>query len=323
MQEKKPAVASYFSFIVLIFLGIFIYMGWMLSSGTNSNSDKIKPAVTDNTPAMTVNTSKNEAVETSGIQLIPEKPENIEQSFITDIKPIEAQEIETLPAADITEKKAVKPEPEAVQEAEKIKPEKKIAKESYTPQISNIYIVRRNDTLTGIAKQRLGSARRWREIARLNTDVLPNPHRLKPGIRLRLPQSKNSANSPKEITVQTYTVRKTDSLYSLAVRFYGTPRAADIIRKANSDQLSETSEISEGMILKIPQQSVLNARDGLETSVDGMVKYRVKSGDTLSEISKHFYNSSISYDKILEANPDIRDVKNLKVGSVIKIPAKK
>jgi nucleoid-associated protein YgaU len=50
--------------------------------------------------------------------------------------------------------------------------------------------------------------------------------------------------------------------------------------------------------------------------------YKVKSGDTLSKISKEFYGSPNEYMKIFEANKDqLTDPNKIQVGQELKIPA--
>jgi nucleoid-associated protein YgaU len=50
--------------------------------------------------------------------------------------------------------------------------------------------------------------------------------------------------------------------------------------------------------------------------------YSVKSGDTLSKISKQFYGDANKYMKIFEANRDtLSDPDKIKPGQVLKIPA--
>jgi nucleoid-associated protein YgaU len=50
--------------------------------------------------------------------------------------------------------------------------------------------------------------------------------------------------------------------------------------------------------------------------------YTVKSGDTLSKISKQFYGDANRYMKIYEANRDqLKDPDKINVGQVLKIPA--
>jgi nucleoid-associated protein YgaU len=50
-----------------------------------------------------------------------------------------------------------------------------------------IYIVQSGDTLSSIAREKLGDANRWPEIFALNRDVISNPDRILPGQVLVLP----------------------------------------------------------------------------------------------------------------------------------------
>jgi len=50
------------------------------------------------------------------------------------------------------------------------------------------YTVQRGETLGAIARKTLGSTSRWKELATLNEDVLPDPNALTPGTVLRVPQ---------------------------------------------------------------------------------------------------------------------------------------
>lgn len=50
------------------------------------------------------------------------------------------------------------------------------------------YVVRKSDTLSGIADRELGSRARWQEILDLNTAVLGGSTHLRPGMKLRLPE---------------------------------------------------------------------------------------------------------------------------------------
>jgi nucleoid-associated protein YgaU len=50
-----------------------------------------------------------------------------------------------------------------------------------------LYIVRRGDTLSGIAQRKLGAASRWPEILERNREVLSNPDRIFPDQVLVLP----------------------------------------------------------------------------------------------------------------------------------------
>lgn len=49
------------------------------------------------------------------------------------------------------------------------------------------YLVQSGDTLSGIAKQTLGSSARWPEILEANSTLLKSPRDLRPGMRLNIP----------------------------------------------------------------------------------------------------------------------------------------
>jgi len=51
----------------------------------------------------------------------------------------------------------------------------------------SIYVVQRGDELGMVARKTLGSAKRWPEIASLNSDVMPDPDTLTAGMKLRIP----------------------------------------------------------------------------------------------------------------------------------------
>jgi len=57
------------------------------------------------------------------------------------------------------------------------------------------YQIRKGDRLASIAKEQLGSASRWKEIAELNRDILPDPSRIRDGVRIRLPRNGKSRAS--------------------------------------------------------------------------------------------------------------------------------
>jgi hypothetical protein len=57
---------------------------------------------------------------------------------------------------------------------------------TFSPDFDKTFVVRRGDTLSGIAGQVFGDPSRWREIARAN-DVV-DPRRIRPGDALRIPK---------------------------------------------------------------------------------------------------------------------------------------
>ena len=63
-------------------------------------------------------------------------------------------------------------------------------------------------------------------------------------------------------------------------------------------------------------------KPGVEAPVTSMKTYTVKSGDTLSKISKEFLGDANAYMKIFEANKDqLSDPDKIKPGQVLKVPA--
>lgn len=69
----------------------------------------------------------------------------------------------------------------------KLAPAGQIAIDAAGVNITHRYVVRRGDTLEGIAIRMYGKAARWRELWRDNRGAIANPHRLAEGIELRMP----------------------------------------------------------------------------------------------------------------------------------------
>jgi len=79
-----------------------------------------------------------------------------------------------------------------------------------------------------------------------------------------------------------------------------------------------------------PRRSTKPVARGTDTDATGKTKrpdagamqvHTVASGDTLSEISMRYYDTSRKVDEILAANPEIKSATALKIGQKIKIPA--
>ena len=51
-----------------------------------------------------------------------------------------------------------------------------------------IHVVEKGQTLSQIAEQYYGSQRQWPKIVNANRDILPDPNRLTPGIKLIIPE---------------------------------------------------------------------------------------------------------------------------------------
>ena len=144
-----------------------------------------------------------------------------------------------------------------------------------------IVVMKTGDTLSDIAAEHLGSARRWPEIVEANPDVITNPDAVPAGTRLRLPaepypidqvvvqaQEALELDPPERTTTtttttttagRTYTVVTGDSLYRIAANQLGSGERYTEIFEANKDQLDSPDDLTVGMVLKLPAQSVARA----------------------------------------------------------------
>lgn len=106
------------------------------------------------------------------------------------------------------------------------------------------YAVATGDDLWSVAEHLLGDGRRWRELARLNPELLSDPMaQLTAGTSLRIPADEQPA---------TITVERGDTLSGLALEHLGKagrwPRIAD----ANADLIADPDHIEVGWELTIP-----------------------------------------------------------------------
>lgn len=104
-----------------------------------------------------------------------------------------------------------------------------------------VYTVQKGDTLSGIATK-YGTT--YQKIAAYNG--IANPNLIHPGQKIKIPAASGATTTPQ---VKTYTVKKGDSLWSIAAATLGNGARWPEIQKANS--LSGTV-IHPGQVLKIP-----------------------------------------------------------------------
>ena len=124
------------------------------------------------------------------------------------------------------------------------------------------YVVRRGDTLWGLAESRLGDGRRYTEIHDLNKGTLgPNPGLLPAGATILLPDSTpDTRDGVDEGTGSAkHTVRPGETLTGIARDHYGDPAKYTTIAQASKDtvqpgggQLTDPDHIKPGWILTLP-----------------------------------------------------------------------
>ncbi|HET9778629.1 MAG TPA: LysM peptidoglycan-binding domain-containing protein, partial [Propionibacteriaceae bacterium] len=113
------------------------------------------------------------------------------------------------------------------------------------------HVVQAGDDLWSLAERYYGDGRDWREIAAANPTVLTGgPDRLQVGWRLRIPDLDTDAHAGDRVI----TVRRGDTLSSIAERELGSPGRWKDIFHVNRAQLSDPDELAVGMRLVLPEQ---------------------------------------------------------------------
>lgn len=157
---------------------------------------------------------------------------------------------------------------------------------------SGIYTVKSGDTLYSIARKYNISVESIKNLNNLTTN------NLRIGQKLKIPSKQNTTSPSINNGTNTYTVKKGDTLYSIA-RANGT--TVDILKSLNN--LSSNS-LSVGDKLKLPNN---NTEVGLT--------YTIKKGDTLYNIARTY---NISVNSLINLN-NLKTT-NLSIGQKLKVP---
>ena len=163
--------------------------------------------------------------------------------------------------------------------------QKLIVKEMETVPTGDYYVVQSGDTLYSIAKNNNLTIDQIKSLNNLTTNSLSV------GQKLKLKETTESTS-----TLNTYTVKSGDSLYSIAKKYNTT-----VSNLKTLNNLSSTT-LSIGQVLKVPSSSEVNI-------------YTVVSGDSLYSIARKF-NTTVS--ALQDANNLVTSV--LTVGQKIIIP---
>ena len=160
--------------------------------------------------------------------------------------------------------------------------------------MNETYVVKKGDTLYGISNQFGVSVT---ELASLNNIVGSN---LKIGTVLKIPNQ--SGTNPS--TMFMYTVKKGDSLYSIANKYNTT------VQKIMDLNYLKNTNLSIGQVLRIPE----NYLNDNELTLPNYINYVVKKGDSLYSIARE---NNISVDTIMKDNSLTNT--NLSIGQNLKI----
>ncbi len=157
------------------------------------------------------------------------------------------------------------------------------------------YTVKKGDTVKDIAKKYFGARGKWKLIYQVNKDVIPSSLKLKAGAKLVIPVP---------VVCMIYTVKKGDTLETIAKKFYGKSSKWEKIYYANKNKVTASKKVKAGKQLFIPAMNCT-----------------VKKGDGLKKLAKKYYGAKSEWRRIYEANKDvISSSKKLKAGVSLVIP---
>lgn len=211
-----------------------------------------------------------------------------------------------------------------------------LPKEKYTPPAIDNYYVKHGDTLSGIAAKFHVSVR-----SIVLENGIGNRNRLRIGQRLRIPTRGNSSSRSKSASLAfkqasqdeideamkntfTYTVRRNDSLWIIAVKYKTT---INMIQALNN--MGGSTRLDPGQKLKIPVVNNTQTRSAsspspamlasvVSSNRDGEITYTIQNRDTLYEIAMKY---NVSYRDIMRWNK-IKNHRTIKPGQQIIIITK-
>jgi nucleoid-associated protein YgaU len=147
--------------------------------------------------------------------------------------------------------------------------EAKTAKPATQPLASGRqYTIKPGQTLSSIAAEVYGNQRFYVAILRANPTV--NPARLRPGMKVTLPDisdvqpkadaapvlaatAKETKSESAQSSGRTYKVEPGDNLYRISRKVFGSPKLADTIYELNKDEIGpDKTKLKLGLVLQLP-----------------------------------------------------------------------
>lgn len=166
---------------------------------------------------------------------------------------------------------------------------------------------------------------------RENNDPLPRSERTIDDERRGQPPRSESASG-----VFEHVVRPHETLFQIARHHYNDGNLSDELAHYNRDRVGDDFQIRAGMVLMIPAKDSLvqsvgivnrlpdvNAGRGSSEPADSGRTYKIRSGDTLSDIAHEQLGSAKRWREIYELNRNvIKDPDVAPEGKVIKLPSR-
>ncbi len=130
------------------------------------------------------------------------------------------------------------------------------------PPVPTLYVVKRGDTLAGIAQAVLGDSSKWQVIFEANKEKISSPGKIVVGMVLLIPplteidgQDAGTGTAPAVTAPEgyrTYVVQKGDSLRKIAANELGDWQKWTLLYEANKSSLPDRNVLKPGQVILIP-----------------------------------------------------------------------
>jgi nucleoid-associated protein YgaU len=129
-----------------------------------------------------------------------------------------------------------------------------------------VHHVKKGETLYDIARRYYDNPNYWKMIREANESRIPSAGRLRPGVRLVIPNKAGEANTPSSgqassaspepepVETRTDPVQRGDSLSELAERFLGSSGDWRKLYQLNKDRIEDPNRLKPGIILRVPRR---------------------------------------------------------------------
>ncbi|QDU33128.1 LysM domain/BON superfamily protein [Poriferisphaera corsica] len=144
-----------------------------------------------------------------------------------------------------------------------------------------------------------------------------------------IPTTPSTSITPGNRDARIHIVKPNESLYGIALKYYGNGDKWNLIKNANPTRVSDNGSIIAGAKLTIPFDPKLlkeletntqtSTASATRTPTQSSNEITVKPGDTLSELSLRYLGSSKHWKKILAHN-NMKDASELRAGMKLKLP---
>jgi nucleoid-associated protein YgaU len=123
-----------------------------------------------------------------------------------------------------------------------------------------VHYVKEGETLSQIARQYYGRTTEFHTIYDANRGVISDPDHVSPGTRLVIPNLKPATarpspapSAPAAPTYTEYTIKRGETLASVADKFLGSAGKWKQIHELNKDRIKDPNRVSPGTVIRVPR----------------------------------------------------------------------